>query len=50
MIPDVEEVLKLNRANLKTLTKKELERLEDSEHLTTKFKLALLVFRSKKVG
>jgi len=47
--PDISRVFRLNRPNLKTLTKEELEHLQDSEHLTSTFKLALLHFRSEKI-
>jgi len=46
---DVSKVLRLNRPNLKTMTKEELDRLQNSKHLTATFKLALLHFRSQKI-
>jgi len=46
---DITETMRLNRSNLKTLTKEELDNLEDSEHLSARFKLTLLRFRSRKI-
>jgi len=46
---NITETMRLNRYNLKRLTEEELDHLQNSEHLSAKFKLALLRFRSVKV-
>jgi len=46
---DITETMRLNRSNLKRLTKKELDHLQDSKHISAKFKLTLLLFRSRKI-